>query len=138
MFYILNMLCAAPLYFACKMAMISSFTILLVFQIFIFNFFYKMQQIFAFLCDSCYTFVNDFILFFLKLIIFIACSLKNSPNIFIKSLPQCTSCLFSIILNEDIVDIEKTCCNMFAYFCYEWILRIIFTSIFSVKHSRSA
>ena len=45
--------------------------------------------------------------FFLKLIIFIACSLKNSQNFFIQSLPLYTSCLFSMLLNDNIVDIEK-------------------------------
>ena len=45
--------------------------------------------------------------FFFKLIIFIACSLKNSRNIFKQPLPPHTSCLFSMHLSEDIVDIEK-------------------------------
>ena len=45
--------------------------------------------------------------FFLKLIIFIACSLKDSQNFLIQSLPLYTSCSFSMLLNEDIVNIEK-------------------------------
>ena len=34
-------------------------------------------------------------------------SLKNSQNLFIQSLPLDTSCLFSMPLNDDIVDIKK-------------------------------
>ena len=44
--------------------------------------------------------------FFLKLIIFIACSFKDSQNFFIQSWPLYTY-LFSMFLNDDIVDIEK-------------------------------
>ena len=35
------------------------------------------------------------------------CSLKHSQNFFIQSLPLYTSCLFSKLLNEDIVDTVK-------------------------------
>ena len=35
------------------------------------------------------------------------CSLKDPQNVFIQSLPLYTSCLLSMLLNEDIVDIEK-------------------------------
>ena len=52
-------------------------------------------------------FVNNSIIFFLKLIIFIACSFNNSQKFFVQSLPLYTSCLFSMLINEDIVDIEK-------------------------------
>ena len=52
------------------------------------------------------TFVNNFIFFFSKLIIFIACSL-NSKNFFMQSLPLYTSSLFFMLLNDDIVEIEK-------------------------------
>ena len=44
--------------------------------------------------------------FFQKLIIFIACSLKDAQNFFMQSLPLYTPYLFSMLLNEDIVDIE--------------------------------
>ena len=44
---------------------------------------------------------------FLKLIIFIACSLKYSQNFFMQSLPLYALCLFSLLLNDDVVDIEK-------------------------------
>ena len=54
--------------------------------------------------------------FFLKLFIFIASSLKNSQNFFMQPLPLYTSYflyilhilwLFSMLLKENIVDIEK-------------------------------
>ena len=45
-----------------------------------------------------------FIFFFLKLIICIACSLVNSQNFFMQSLPLHTSCLLSMLLNDDIVN----------------------------------
>ena len=35
------------------------------------------------------------------------CSLTNSQNFFIQSLPLYTSCLFSMLLSEDIIGIEK-------------------------------
>ena len=35
------------------------------------------------------------------------CSLKYSQNFFIQSLPLYMSCLFSMFLNDDIIDIEK-------------------------------
>ena len=50
--------------------------------------------------------VNSFFLF-LKLIIFTACSLKDSQKFFIQSLPLYMSSLFSMLLNENIADIEK-------------------------------
>ena len=45
--------------------------------------------------------------FFLNLIDFFTCSLKDSQNFSMQSLPLYTSCLFSMPLNDDIVDIEK-------------------------------
>ena len=62
---------------------------------------------FAFSNDSCCSFVKNFIILFLKLIIVIACSLKNPQNFFMQSVPPYTSCLFSMLLNDDIVDNEK-------------------------------
>ena len=50
--------------------------------------------------------ITSFFLF-LKLIVFIERSLENSQNFFMQSLPLYTSCLFSILLNEDILEIEK-------------------------------
>ena len=65
----------------------------------------------------CCSYVKSFIFFFLKLVIFIAFSLKDSQNVFMQFLPLYTSCLFSMLLNDDIVDIEKSdriCCLTFA------------------------
>ena len=45
--------------------------------------------------------------FFLKLIIFIAYSLKNPQNFFMQSLPLHTSSSFSMLLGSDIEGIEK-------------------------------
>ena len=49
-----------------------------------------------------------FFFFFLKLIIFIACSPKDSLNFFMQSLPLYTLYLFSMLLNDYIVHIEKS------------------------------
>ena len=52
-------------------------------------------------------------LVFLELIIFIACSLKDTQNFFMQSLRLYISYLFSMLLNEDIVDIK----NLMEYVC---------------------
>ena len=44
---------------------------------------------------------------FFKLIIFIVSSLKDLQNFFMQSLPLYTSCLFSMLLNDNIEDIKK-------------------------------
>ena len=36
------------------------------------------------------------------------CSLKDSQNFFMQTLPRYTSCLFSMLLNDNITDIEKS------------------------------
>ena len=46
--------------------------------------------------------------FFFKLITYIAYSLKKSQHFFMQSLPLYTSCLFSMLLNQDIVDIKNS------------------------------
>ena len=45
--------------------------------------------------------------FFLKLIISVACFLKDSQNFFMQSLPLYTSCLFSMLLNDNMVEMKK-------------------------------
>ena len=45
--------------------------------------------------------------FFKKLIISSACYLKDSQNFFMQALPLYTSCLFSMLLDDDIVKTEK-------------------------------
>ena len=75
----------------------------------------------------------------LKLFIFIECSLKNSRNFFVQSLPPYTSCLSSLLLNEDIVDIEKPdriCSLTFVVDGFSGLF--LNPSVFSIIHSRSA
>ena len=67
------------------------------------------------------------------------CSLKDSQNFFIQCLPLYTSCLFSMLLNDDIVDIEKfdgICLPTFVV--NEFSGLFLRPSVFSIKHSRSA
>ena len=106
--------------FPCIMTMITNFMIVFIFQIFIFKFI-------------------NLIFFFLKLIIFIACSLKNSQNFFIQSLPLYISCLFSMLLKEDIVDTEKPDGICYLTFVVdEFSGLFLHPSIFSIIHSKSA
>ena len=68
-----------------------------------------------------------------------ACSLKDSQNFFMQSLPLCTSCLFSTLLNDDIVDIEKPvgiCSRTFVEDEFSGLF--LHPSVFSITHSRSA
>ena len=62
----------------------------------------------------CCSFVSNFILLFLKLIIPIACSLKNLQNFFIQSLPLYTSCLFSMLLKWWYCKHWKTWWNIYS------------------------
>ena len=50
----------------CIMTMISNFTVFFISQIFIFELFFTITTDFAF-CNSCCSFVNNFILFFFKI-----------------------------------------------------------------------
>ena len=94
--------------FLCIMKMVSHVMIFFILQIFILNFFVlQIQQVLVFSCDSCCSLVNNFIFFFLKLIIFIVCSFKDSQYFFIQSLPLYTLCLYSMLLNDDVLDIEN-------------------------------
>ena len=126
--------------FPCIMAMISNFTIFFIFQIFIFKVFFTNITIFCiFKYYSCFFFVCSFIFFFLKLIICIACSLKDSANFFIQFLPPCTSCLFFMLLNKDIVDIKKPdgICSL-TFVVDEFSGLFLHQSIFSIILSRFA
>ena len=125
------MICSASI-LSCLMTMMSSFAIFFIFQIFIFKFFFTNVIDF---CSS----DNSFIYFFLRLIIFTACSYKFTKLFQTFSLPLNTSYLFSILLNQEIVDIEKPdgifsltfVVDEFLDYCY------IHQSIHS-RHSRSA
>ena len=77
--------------------------------------------------------------FFLKLIIFIACSVKNLQNFLMQSLPLYMSCLFSMLLDEDIADIEKPDgIYLLTFVVDEFSGLFLHPSIFSIIHSRSA
>ena len=121
--------------FPCIMTMISNFMILFTIQMF----FYKYNRFFAFSYDLPCSFVNSFILFFLKLIIFIGCYFKNSQNFFIQSLLLYSSCLFSRLLNEDFVDIEKVDgIFLLTFVVHQFSGLFLHRSVFSIIHSRSA
>ena len=72
-------------------------------------------------------------------LISIACFLKDPQNVLMKFLPLYTSCLFSMLLNDDIVDIEEPggicLLNFVAEKCSGLFLH---PSAFSLKYSRSA
>ena len=128
-------MCGISIFF-CIMTMISNFMLFSIFQIFIFKFFFKSILIFEFSYDSCCSFVNDFIFFFLKLIVFIECFLNNSQNFFMKSLLLYVSCLFSMLLKSYIVDIEKPdgICSL-SFDVDEFSGLFLHPSIFSIMHS---
>ena len=56
-----------------------------------------------------------------------------------QSLPLYTSCLFSMLLNDDIVDTENSdrLCSPTSV-VYEFSGLFLHPSVFSIKHSRSA
>ena len=67
------------------------------------------------------------------------CSLKDSQNFFLQSLPLYTSSLFSMLLNEDIVYIEKSDRICSLTFVGDEILGLfLHPSICSIINSTSA
>ena len=67
------------------------------------------------------------------------CSLKDLQNLFMQSLPQYTSCLFSVLLNDDIADIEKLDgIYSLTFVVDQFSVFFLHSLIFSIKHSRSA
>ena len=66
-------------------------------------------------------------------------SLKDSQNFFTQSLPLYTSCLFSVLLNDDIVDIEKPdgMC-LLTVVVDEFPGLFLHSSIFFIIHLKSA
>ena len=66
-------------------------------------------------------------------------SLKNSQNFLIQTLPLYTSRFFSMVLNKDIVDIEKPegICSL-IFVVDEFSGLFLHLPIFSIIHSRSA
>ena len=116
--------------FSCIMAMVSNFTTIFIRRMFTTKQFLQMWQFVWLRYESYYLLINDIIFFFSKLIIFIACFLKDSQNLFVWSLTLYTSCLFSIQSNVHIVGIVISTRNMFTYFCCGWFLRFIFKAIY--------
>ena len=67
------------------------------------------------------------------------CSFNNSQNFFIQSLPVYTLHLFSMLLNEDLVGIEKPDQISSLTFVIDELSELfLHLSIFSIIHSRSA
>ena len=90
---------------------------------------------FPFSYDLCCSFIKNFIFIFFN----VACSLKYSQNFFIQTLHLYTLCLFSMLLNDDVVEIEKPDEISFLTFVVNEFSRLfLHQSIFSIKNSRSA
>ena len=113
------------------MTMISNFMVFFSFKYLFIYFFLQINQIFAFSYDSWCFLVNNSIFFLFK----IACPIKNTQQFFIQSLPLYTSCLFSMLLNEDIVQIEKPdeICPL-TFVADEFSGLFLHPSIFSIIH----
>ena len=123
--------------FPCIRKIISTFTIFSILYIFIFKFFPTNLTHFCIFIGFHLLIILFF--FFLNLIISTACSLKDSQNVFMQSLPLYTPWLFSMLLNDDIVDIEKgsgICSPTFAVDEFPGIF--LHPAICSFKHSRTA
>ena len=107
-------------------------------QIIIFKFLFTNITDFFIFYDSYSSFLNNFTFLFLKLIIFIASSIKDSQNFFIQSFPLHISCLFSMLLNDDIVAIKKPdgICSHISV-VDEFSGFYLHLSIYFIKHSRS-
>ena len=98
-------MCSASV-LTCIMTMISIFTTFCIFNMFVFKMFFpNVVNFFAFLYNSICLFVNNSFCLFVCL--FITCRLKDSQFFFMESLPLHTSCLFSMSLNDEFLDIDK-------------------------------
>ena len=67
------------------------------------------------------------------------CSVKDLQNFLMQSLPLYASCFFSMLLIDDIVDIEKPdeiCLPTFVVDEFPGLF--LHPSIFNIKHARSA
>ena len=137
LYFKLHMLCAAPLYSPESWQWSLSLDFFYLSYIFFQNFLYKYFSIFYMIPAGLLPIIPFF--FFLKLIILIVYFLKNSQNIFMQSLSIYASCLFSVLLNENIVDIEKSdgiCWLTFA--ADDFLGLLLYLSIFSITHARFA
>ena len=125
--------------FPCLMTMVPNFTIIFIFSMFIFKFFFTNIKKFCIWSYFCCLSVNNFIFFFLKLTVSIASSLKDLQNFFMQSFPLYITWLFSMLLNDDIVDIEKPDGIYWLPFVVDELSGLLLhPSTFSMKHSRSA
>ena len=71
------------------------------------------------------------------------CSLKNSQNVFMQSLPLGTSCLFSMLLNDGVVETEKPEGIFSLNFVVDKFsrldhIRFLNSSMFSIIHLKPA
>ena len=75
----------------------------------------------------------------MKLIIFIPCTLKDSRKSFMQSLCLYTLWLFSMPLNDDIVDIEKPdgLCSL-TFVADDFSRLLLHPPIFTIRDSRYA
>ena len=117
--------------------MVSTFTIFFIVHIFFFKFFLDQYNRFLHfhVISTALLSITSFFLF--KTIIFIASSLMYSQDLFIQSLRLHTSCLFSLLLNDDIVDTENSdgiCSPTFV--ADEFSGLFLHPSIFSIKQLR--
>ena len=87
--------------------LISNFKIFFIFHIFIVKLFFTKIMHFYFFIWLLLLFLITSFFFVLKLIIFIAPSLRDLQIFFIQYLPLYRSCLFSKFLDENIVAIEN-------------------------------
>ena len=90
--------------FPCIMRMISNYMIFFKYLFSIFSL--QISQILASSYDSCCFVINNPVFFLFKINNFSACSFWFK-NFFIQSLPLQIPCLVSMLLKEDIIDIEK-------------------------------
>ena len=125
--------------FTCVMTMVPTFMIFLSLLYLSSYFRLQMQQNLSFSYGFCCSFVNNFFLCLLKLIIFIGYSLQDSQNLFIQFLILYTSRLFSLYLYKHIMDIEKPhgICSRTLVVDNFWGL-FLHPSIFSINDSRPA
>ena len=123
--------------FSCIMTMISNL-LFFIFQIFIFIFFLtNIADVLHFHLIFVALSLTTLFFFSLKLIIFIVCSLKNSKSFFIQYLLLYTSSLFYMLLNEDVVDIEKPVgISSLTFVADEFSWLFLHPSIFSTIHSK--
>ena len=86
----------------CKMSMVSNFSVNFLISDLFKNLFPQMFHVSVILA----LFLSMITFFFSKLIIFVACSLKEVQDFFIQSSPQFKVHLFSILPNVHIIDFE--------------------------------